>query len=141
MATEGTAVRAGSWIPFAQAHLERSLRDSVVPQSRASLRGAVRDTEQTTEGMGAALFAGVTGGNSPHYTNLPTKGKITRVLVKYFFDGTRAAILTGERVRAARERAATASGARGGGAVRAIVGFGAAPLRRHGRCGRPVPRR
>jgi hypothetical protein len=38
MATEGTAVRAGSWTS-AQALLERMLRDSVVPQSRASLPG------------------------------------------------------------------------------------------------------
>jgi hypothetical protein len=45
MATEGTAVRAGSRIA-ARAHPERSLRDSMVPQSRASFRRAVRDTEQ-----------------------------------------------------------------------------------------------
>ena len=28
--------------------------------------GAVRDTERITEGIGDALFTGVTGGNSPH---------------------------------------------------------------------------
>ena len=32
---------------------------SVVPQSRPSLVRAVRDTEQNTEGIGAALSAGV----------------------------------------------------------------------------------
>ena len=50
----------------AQAHLEHSLHDSFVPQSRPSPSGAVRDTERITEEIGGALFAGVTGGNSPH---------------------------------------------------------------------------
>jgi hypothetical protein len=31
----------------------------------------------------------LTGENSPYYTNQPVKMKIDRVLVKYFFAGTR----------------------------------------------------
>jgi hypothetical protein len=57
---------------------------SVVPQSRPSLLRAVRDTERSTEGIGDALSAGVSGENSPHYTNQPAKMKTDRVLVKYF---------------------------------------------------------
>lgn len=45
---------------------------------------AVRDTEQETKGIGVAPFAGVTGGNSPHYTNQSTKTKIDRVLANIF---------------------------------------------------------
>jgi hypothetical protein len=44
---------------------------------------AVRDTEQITKGIGDALSAGVTGGNSPLYTNQPRKTKTDRVLAKY----------------------------------------------------------
>jgi hypothetical protein len=57
---------------------------SVTPQSRSSLVQAVRDTKQGTEEVGGALSAGVTGENSPHYTNQLTKTKTDRVLVKYF---------------------------------------------------------
>jgi hypothetical protein len=62
---------------------------SVVPQSRPSLLRAVRDTERNTEGIGCAPSAGVTGENSPHYTNQPAKTETDRVLMKYFFSGTR----------------------------------------------------
>jgi hypothetical protein len=44
---------------------------------------AVRDTEELTKGIGDALSAGVTGGNSPLYTNQPGKWKTDRVLAKY----------------------------------------------------------
>ena len=45
---------------------------------------AVRDTELVAEGFGEALSAGVTGENSPLYTNQPRKIKIDRVAEKIF---------------------------------------------------------
>jgi hypothetical protein len=44
---------------------------------RPTLR-AVRDTERTTDGIGRALSAGVTGENSPHTANQPQKIKTDR---------------------------------------------------------------
>ena len=45
---------------------------------------AVRDTEQVTKGIGDALSAGVTGGNSPLHTNQPRKQKTDRVRAKIY---------------------------------------------------------
>jgi hypothetical protein len=56
---------------------------SVVPQSHPSLLRAVL-TERNTEGTGGTLSAGVTGENSPYYTNQPRKMKMDRVLVNVF---------------------------------------------------------
>jgi hypothetical protein len=50
-----------------------------------------RDTEQSTQRIGGAWSAAVTGGNSSHITNQPAKKKKDRVLGKYFFAGTSAA--------------------------------------------------
>ena len=50
---------------------------------------AVRDTERNTEGIGGALSAGVTGENSPHYTNQPTKNKNRPGTSENIFVGTR----------------------------------------------------
>jgi hypothetical protein len=49
---------------------------------------AVGDAQPNTEGIGDALSPGVTGENSPLYTNQSAKMKTDRVLVKYFFAGT-----------------------------------------------------
>jgi hypothetical protein len=50
-----------------------------------SLLWAARDAERITEGISAALSAGVTGENSPLYTNQPKKRKTDRVLPIFFF--------------------------------------------------------
>ena len=59
------------------------------PQSRPCLSQAARGTEASSRwnrpGFGSA---GVTGENSPHYTNQPEKKKNLRVPVKYFFSST-----------------------------------------------------
>jgi hypothetical protein len=87
------------------------------PNRARPLRRAVHDAEQR-RGSGAALFAGVTGENSPHPTNQPEKTKIDRVLAKYFFESARMAemptgsaeiktkgtlLLSAKTVRVARE--------------------------------------
>jgi len=41
---------------------------------------AVRGTEQITEGISDALFAGVTGGNSPHYIKRPSGRKKAKTI-------------------------------------------------------------
>jgi hypothetical protein len=85
MAIDGTAVCAGCWTSPVQAHLERFAPSTALSHNRVRpLQQAVRDTERNTEGIGAALSAGVTGENSPLYTYQPTKKKTDRVLVKYF---------------------------------------------------------
>jgi len=61
---------------------------SVVPQSRPSLLRAVRETARNAEGIGDALSAGVSGENSPLYTNQPREMKMDRVLVEYFCAST-----------------------------------------------------
>ena len=55
---------------------------------RAGLWRSPETPSQTPEGIGDALSAGVTGENSPLFTNQPAKMKTDRVLVKYFFAGT-----------------------------------------------------
>jgi hypothetical protein len=55
---------------------------------RAGLWRSPGTPSQTPEGIGDALSAGVTGENSPLFTNQPAKMKTDRVLVKYFFAGT-----------------------------------------------------
>jgi hypothetical protein len=45
---------------------------------------AARETEQTPNESVGTLSAGITGENSPYYTNPPTKMKTDRVLVTYF---------------------------------------------------------
>ena len=45
------------------------------PNRVRPLLRAVRDTERITEGIGDALSAGVTGGNSPHLLGNIEKGK------------------------------------------------------------------
>jgi hypothetical protein len=60
MAIAGTAVCAGSWTSPVQAHLERFAPSTALSHNRVRpLQQAVRDTERTTEGIGAALSAGV----------------------------------------------------------------------------------
>jgi hypothetical protein len=86
----GTAVRAGWPDVFVRAQLERSLRDSVWPTiaSVPSVKAA-RATEISGRwNRPGFASAGVTGEDSPHYTNLSTEKKIDRVLVKYFFLST-----------------------------------------------------
>jgi hypothetical protein len=92
----GTAVRAGLPDVFFRAYLERLLRDSVFPTIASVLRlEAARATEVSIERNRLGLrFAGVTGGNSPHYTNQPQKLRTDRVPVKYLFFSTQ---LTGRR--------------------------------------------
>lgn len=86
----GTAVRAGWPDVFVRAYLERSLRDSVwptiasVPSVEAARTTAISG-RWNRPGLGSA---GVTGEDSPHYTNLSTEKKIDRVLAKYFFLST-----------------------------------------------------
>ena len=59
--------------------LHRGQRSPTIA-SALSLR-ATRGTEQTPkEPDGRALFAGISGENSPYYTNQPTKMKTDRVL-------------------------------------------------------------
>jgi hypothetical protein len=41
---------------------------------------AVRVTEQISEGISDALFAGVTGGNSPHYIKRPSRRKKAKTI-------------------------------------------------------------
>src|ERR1700722_6096038 len=82
----GDGCLRGAW-KSSQAHLEHALRNSVVPKTRVPLRVRVRHRVGTYE-LGAHLFAGVTGENSPHYTNQPRIRKTARVLAKYFFLGT-----------------------------------------------------
>ena len=81
----GTAVRAGLPDVFFRAYLERLLRDSVFPTIASVPRlEAARATEVSIERNRLGLrFAGVTGGNSPLYTNQPRKTKTDRVLAKY----------------------------------------------------------
>jgi hypothetical protein len=86
----GTAVLAGLPDVFIRAHLERSLRDSVWP-TIASVPSveAARATETSSRcDRPGFRSAGVTGEDSPHYTNLSTETKIDRVLTKYFFLST-----------------------------------------------------
>jgi hypothetical protein len=88
MAIERTAVRAGSWAARPGA-LGAFAPCTAWSHNRVRpLMWAVRDTEQNTEGISGTLSAGVTGENSPHYTNQPTKMKTDRVLVKYFLRRT-----------------------------------------------------
>lgn len=86
----GEAVVAGWPDVFIRAHLERSLRDSICP-TIASVPSV--EAARATETSGrwkrpGCRSAGVTGEDSPHYTNLSTPAKIDRVLVKIFFRGT-----------------------------------------------------
>jgi hypothetical protein len=63
----------------------RSVRSVTPTIASVPSCGNVRDTQRSTEGIGGAVSAGVTGENSPHYTNQLTKMKTDRVLVKYFY--------------------------------------------------------
>ena len=81
----GRLYAPGAGLPPVQAHLERFAPSTALSHNRVRpLQQAVRDTERNTEGIGAALSAGVTGENSPLYTYQPTKKKTDRVLMKYF---------------------------------------------------------
>jgi len=95
----GTAVRAGLPDVFVRAHLERSLRDSVFPTIASVPRlEAARATEASSRSNRPGVqSAGVTGGNSPHYTNQPRKTKTDRVPVKYLFFSTLLAALRRNR--------------------------------------------
>jgi len=59
MATDGTAVWAGSWTSPSRHTWSVRSEYSVVPQSRPPLVRAVRDAKLTTKELGAALSAGV----------------------------------------------------------------------------------
>jgi hypothetical protein len=52
-------------------------------RDRLILRAA-RETEQTPKESVGTLSAGITGENSPYYTNPPRKMKTDRVLMTYF---------------------------------------------------------
>jgi hypothetical protein len=111
-------------------------------------------TQSETPKESAALCPReLTGENSPHYTNQPTKTKTDRVLVKYFFAGTRLCgkclrpveypTLEGLRFTEGKDSVARVSRSpvsrRSGEVCRAHVGRGAGWLQRNGRCGGPVP--
>jgi hypothetical protein len=83
-AIEETAVRAGSRT-YCPGTLRAFCSMTALSHNRVRpLLQAVRDTEEITKGIGDALSAGVTGGNSPLNTNQPRKRKTDRMCTKTY---------------------------------------------------------